>query len=116
MELQTQIAIAGLVFLLASFLQLVRFVRSGRSLMRDLELRHPQQYEALGAPTPGYFESIRRTRYNQFLMGREYQELPDPVLIERCESQRRSELRFLVSSLVVLGIFGLVILYEHLTV
>ena len=94
------------VFIGASALLLVRSVRRGRGIADLPESKYPEAYRRLGRPRPGYFQSVRRWRFDQFIMGREYLDLQDPDLIQQCERLRRYNLRVLalvVSGFVVLG-------------
>jgi hypothetical protein len=96
----------SVMFLGTSALLLVRSVRQGRQIAELLESRYPDEYRQLGRPRPGYFQSVRRWRFDQFIIGREYLDLKDPDLIEQCERLRRYNLRVLtlvVSGFVVLG-------------
>jgi hypothetical protein len=96
----------ALAFMVTSALLLVRSVRRGRAIAHFLESKYPEEYRSLGRPRPGYFQSMRRWRFDQFIIGREYLGLKDPDLIEQCERLRRYNLRVLalvVSGFVVLG-------------
>ena len=95
------------VFMGASALLLVRSIRWGRGVADLLESKYPEAYRQLGRPRPGYFQSVRRWRFDQFIIGREYLDLEDPDLIEQCERLRRYNLRVLalvVSGFVALGV------------
>ena len=93
-------------FMVTSALLLIRSVGRGRRIAELLESRHPDEYRQLGRPRPGYFQSARRWRFDQFIMGREYLDLKNPDLIAQCERLRGYNLRvlvFVVSGFVVLG-------------
>jgi hypothetical protein len=109
------IGIAGGVFLLLGFALLARSVRKGRDISELLEMRHPERFEALGRPRPGYFDSVQRTRFEQFILRREYRDLDDPYLIERCEDLRSFNLRFLGFLLLGFAALGLAILWADLS-
>jgi hypothetical protein len=96
------IGIVGAAFLAGSIVAISSSIRLGRTLAQEIEQRHPDVYEDIGRPVPTYFESARRSRFLQFVMRREYLELPDPMLIERFEQYRRSQIRLVVVSLSVL--------------
>ena len=96
----------AIVFMVTSALLLTRSVGRGRQIAELLESRYPDEYQRLGRPRPGYFQSVRRWRFDQFIIGREFLDLKDPDLIEQCERLRRYNLRVLtlvVSGFVVLG-------------
>ena len=99
MDLARPIAIVALVWLAGSFLLMARSIQRGRALADELAMRHPEAYEALGRPRPGYLESIRRTRFARFVGGREFEELPDGALVARFEAYRKSEHRLVASVL-----------------
>ncbi len=85
---------------------LVRSVQYGRRLAEQLAQRDPDRYEALGSPTPGYFDSIRRNRFFRFVMQAEFRSLTDAALVDQFEAYRRTEIRGLVvilSTLVAVG-------------
>lgn len=88
--------LAALIWLIASFLLMARTIRAGRSLMEALAARHPETYEALGRPRPGYFESVRRTRFAQFVGRREFENLSDASLSADFEAYRQSEARLII--------------------
>jgi len=102
LELEKAVGLLALCWLIGSFLLMARSIRRGRQLAEDLALRHPAVYETLGRPRPGYFESVRRTRFAQFVGRREFESLPDGSLTAEFEAYRRSEAR-LVLSLVASG-------------
>ena len=80
MEAETAIGIVALAWLVGSFLLMARSIRRGRELADALAARDPATYEALGRPRPGYFESVRRTRFSRFVGRREFEELVDGPL------------------------------------
>jgi hypothetical protein len=102
---------AGAVYLAVSMLLIVAWVRRGRDVIDRLALRHPDRYEELGRPRPGYFDSPRRTRFAQYLSRREYVDLPDPPLVEEFDELRRFEHRMLAALLIGLAALGLAIAY-----
>lgn len=86
---------AALAWLVGASVVMARSVQRGRALADDLAARHPEAYEALGRPRPGYFESARRSRFAQFMARREYESLEDPPLAARFEAHRKAETRLL---------------------
>lgn len=97
----------AIVFMVTSALLLTRSVGRGRQIAELLESRYPDEYRRLGRPRPGYFQSVRRWRFDQFIMGREYLDLEDPDLVEQCERLRGYNVRvlaFSVSGFVALGV------------
>ena len=86
-------------WLVASCLLMARSIRRGRDLADALAARHPATYEALGRPRPGYFESVRRTRFAQFVGRREYEHLTDESLGAQFETYRKAEARVVLSVL-----------------
>jgi hypothetical protein len=101
----------ALVFMLLLALLLVRSVRRGRRIAEFLESRHPEEYQRLGRPRPGYFQSVRRWRFDQFIMGREYLDLADTHLTERCEGLRRYNVRVLVFSVTGFVALGVILVW-----
>jgi len=94
--------LVGLAWLIGAFLVMARSIRSGRELAAALAARHPEIYEALGRPLPGYLQSVRRDRFAQFIARREF------------EAYRRSEARSLMWILASLLVVGLVFLLVRL--
>ena len=96
MESETVLGLVALIWLVSSFLLMARFIRVGRSLTDALAARHPATYEELGRPRPSYFDSVRRTRFSQFVGRREFENLSDGSLVAEFESYRKSEARVIV--------------------
>ena len=99
MESETAVGLVALSWLIGSFLLMARSIRSGRDLAEALAARHPATYEALGRPRPGYLESVRRTRFAQFVGRREFENLADGSLSAQFEAYRKSEARLVLSIL-----------------
>jgi hypothetical protein len=97
MDSEKAVGLIALGWLTGSFLLMARSIRSGRELAEALEARHPATYEALGRPRPGYFESVRRTRFARFVGRGEFESLGDPTLSARFETYRKSEARLVLS-------------------
>jgi hypothetical protein len=100
MKFENVLAVIALTWLVASVLLMARSIRRGRELAEALAARHPATYEALGRPRPGYFESVRRTRFAQFVGRREFASLTDGSLSAEFEAYRRSESRLVLCILV----------------
>ena len=77
-----------------------RSIRRGRELSDALALRHPELYEELGRPRPGYFESVRINRFARFVGRREFENRVDASLAARFEAYRKSEARSVISIIV----------------
>jgi len=106
MQPEHAVAVAGSVFLVIGGILMVQSVRRGRELCRLFAERLPELYAETGAPRPGYFDSLRRTAYFQFVMQKQFTELPDPHLAEEFSKLRRQEVRhltFLIFGFTVLG-------------
>jgi hypothetical protein len=99
MESEKALGLIALVWLVGSFLLMIRSIREGRDLAEALATRHPETYEALGRPRPGYLESVRRTRFAQFVGRREFEDLADESLSPQFEAYRKSEARLILSIL-----------------
>jgi hypothetical protein len=99
MESEKALGLVALSWLIGSFLLMARSIRSGRDLAEELAARHPATYEALGRPRPGYLESVRRTRFAQFVGRREFEDLADGSLSAQFEAYRKSEARLVLSIL-----------------
>lgn len=99
MESETVLGLAALIWLIGSLLLMARTIRVGRDLAEALATRHPETYEALGRPRPGYLESVRRTRFAQFVGQREFENLEDGWLSAEFEAYRKSEARLMVGIL-----------------
>ena len=99
MESEKTIGLIALVWLIGSFLLMGRSIHRGRDLAEALATRHPEIYEALGRPRPGYFESVRRTRFARFVARREFESLGDGSLSAEFEAFRKSEARLVLSIL-----------------
>jgi hypothetical protein len=115
MDLETAIAAAAAGWLAMAMGWLVRSVQYGRRLAEQLELCDPDRYEALGSPRPGYFDSVRRSRFSRFVMRAEFRSLTDPALVEQFEAYRRTEIRGLVVVLSTLAAVGAAVVWlEHI--
>ena len=110
MEAEKVVGLVALAWLVGAFLLMARSVRGGRQLADALATRHPELYESLGRPRPGYFDSVQRSRFARFVARREYEELADPALSARFEEHRKSEARLLVLLLTSLAAVGLLVL------
>ena len=99
MESEKALGLMALAWLVGSLLLMVRSIRQGRDLAETLATRHPETYEALGRPRPGYLESVRRTRFAQFVGRREFENLADESLSPQFEAYRKSEARLILSIL-----------------
>jgi len=99
MEPEKALALVALGWLIGSSLLMARSIRSGRDLAEALATRHPATYEALGRPSPGYLDSVRRTRFAQFVGRREFENLADVSLSARFDAYRKSEARLVLSIL-----------------
>jgi hypothetical protein len=99
MGLEKAIGLVALAWLVGSLLLMARSIRRGRDLSDALAERHPEIYETLGRPRPGYFDSVRRTRFAQFVGRREFENLADGSLSAQFEAYRKSEARLIVSIL-----------------
>jgi hypothetical protein len=99
MEPEKAVGLIALGWLIGSFLLMARSIRRGRELAEELATRHPAVYEALGRPRPGYFESVRRTRFSQFVGRREFENLADVSLQAQFEAYRKSEARIVLCAI-----------------
>lgn len=104
------LAYVALGWLIGAWLLLVGSVRRARALADALAARHPEKYEALGRPRPGYFDSIRRDRFARFVGRREFQQLGDPPLIAEFEAHRKAETRLMIFILSTLAVIALLML------
>lgn len=89
-------------------------VRRGRILCDQLAERFPSDYEDLGFPRPGFFDSSRRNAYMVLVMQSKFEQIGDPLLIEQFAALRRSELRQLIFLLVGFGVLGAAALWYEL--
>ena len=110
MEPETTVAFLGLAWMIAAALLLMRSVRRGRAIAASLAERHPDTFEALGRPRPGYFQSRRSMRFARYIAKREYEKLGDVELRLRFEDYRDGEMHLLVVLLVTMGIVALLML------
>jgi hypothetical protein len=108
MELERAVGLIALGWLIGSVLLMARSIRIGRALAEALASRHPSVYEALGRPLPGYLESVRRTRFAQFVARREFEKLADGALSAEFEAYRRSEARLMAGVLTTGGMIALI--------
>jgi hypothetical protein len=109
-EIQKLAAAVALAWLIVACLVMARSVRRGRDLATALAQRHPETYEALGRPRPGYFASVRRDRFARFVARREFDEIGDPVLAARFEEHRKSEARAVIAILASMAAVALIVL------
>lgn len=101
--------LVALAWLVGAFALMARSIQRGRALADALATRHPELYESLGRPRPGYLDSAERRRFAHFVGRREFEALPDPVLAAQFEEHRKAENRLLVSLLSSLGALGLLV-------
>jgi hypothetical protein len=110
MEMEKLAGYIAVAWLIGAMLLLMRLVRRGRQLAADLAARHPETYEALGRPQPGFLHSVRRSQFARFVARREYENLGDSVLSAEFEDYRQAEARLLIVLLASLGVVGFLIL------
>ncbi len=110
MELDKALGLIALGWLVGAILLLARLIRRGQELAAALATRHPETYEALGRPQPGYLHSVRRSRFAHFVARRKYENLCDPALSAQFEDYRKAEARLLLSLLASLGVVALLVL------
>ena len=110
MESDQVLGLIALGWLIGAVLLSARLVRRGRQLTAAFATQHPEVYEALGRPQPGFLQSARRSRFSQFMARREYENLDDPALSARFEGYRKAEARLLFSLLASLGGVAVLIL------
>ncbi|HXV62697.1 MAG TPA: hypothetical protein VEK15_18500 [Vicinamibacteria bacterium] len=103
MDSENALAFLALVWLVGGLILMGRSIRQGRALADALAARHPETYEALGRPRPGYFHSVRRDQFARFLARREFRNLGDPLLEVQFEEHRQAEARLLLLLLSTLG-------------
>lgn len=99
--------LGGGVFLLAVS------VRKGKRIVEHIKRRHPQQWDAMGKPAPGYFQSMERNRWMKFIRNREYLQFNDPTLTEMGDAQYKLEnltLGWMPAFIIVFG--GMVLWLE----
>ena len=110
MESDKVLGLIAVGWLVGAILLFARLIRRGRKLAEALAMQHPETYEALGRPQPGYLQSARQSRFAQFVAGREYENLDDPALSAQFEDYRKAEARLLLSLLASLGVVALLVL------
>ncbi len=113
MESDKALGLIAVGWLVGAILLFARLIRRGRELTTALATQHPETYEALGRPQPGYLQSVRRSRFAQFVARREYENLDDPALSAQFEDYRKAEARLLLSLLASLGVVVLLVLTVH---
>jgi hypothetical protein len=77
MEPDKVFGLITLGWLIGAVLLMARMIRRGRELAKLLATRHPESYQALGRPQPGFFHSARGRRFAQFVARREFEDLDD---------------------------------------
>jgi len=107
------LAYVALAWLIGAVLVMMRSVRRGRELAESLATRHPDLYEALGRPLPGYLESARRTRWARWLGRREFAELEDGALVAELEAHRKAEARRVISILAIGAVIAAVLVVQR---
>lgn len=83
------IALIALALLVTAFILLVISVNKGKKIVEYLKRKYPQQWEDVGSPAPGYFQSLERIRWNAFIQVKEYLQFDDPVLTEMGDAQHK---------------------------
>ena len=89
---------------------MARTVRRGQELASTLAVRHPETYQELGRPRPGYLQSVRGARFAKFVARRQFENLGDPALSAQFEEYRRYEARLVLSILASLVVVFLLVL------
>lgn len=110
MSLKQASALVAIAWLIGAVIAMARSIRRGRALADELARRHPEAYEALGRPCPGYLYSVRRDRFAQFVAARDYEGLGDPALALEFEAYRTTEARLVVGVLVSMLAVGVLLL------
>ena len=113
MDSDKVLGLIALGWLVGAVLLLARFVRRGQALAATLGTQHPETYEALGRPQPGYLQSVRRSRFARFVASREYEDLGNSALSAQFEDYRKAEARLLLCLLASLGIVALLVFVVH---
>ena len=104
------LAVIALGWLIVSVTLMARSIRRGRELADLLALHHPHMYEEMGRPRPGYFESVRRTRFSRFVGRREFENVVDASLAVRFEEYRKVEARSVISIIASGAVIALLVL------
>jgi len=102
--------LAALGWLVVAVLSMGRSIRRGQALADALAMRHPDVYEALGRPRPGYLDSLRRDRWARFVARREYGSLGDPPLAAEFEAYRTAGARLVVAIIASMVVVCLALL------
>ena len=110
MDTEKVVGLIALAWLIGALILMAGSIRRGRKLAKTLATRHPEIYESLGRPRPGFLYSARRDRFAQFVARREYQKLADPALSAQFEAYRKSEARLVLSVIASLVIVALLVL------
>lgn len=113
MEPDKALGLIALAWLVGAVLVMARSIRRGQALAAVFARRHPETYEALGRPRPGYLHSLRGKRFAQFVGRREFENLGDPALSAEFEAYRKAEARLLLALLASLVVVGLLVLAVH---
>lgn len=113
MTLEATLGIVAACWLAVSFILMARSIFEGRALADALAERHPDAYETLGRPRPGFFLSARRSRFSRYVAQREFEDLADGALVARFEAYRRAEARLVLSVLASGGAIALLALAAH---
>jgi len=109
MEIEKILGLIVLGWLIGSVLLMARLVRRGQKLTKTLATQHPETYEALGRPRPGFLHNARRRQFAKFIADRAYENLGDQPLSAKFEAYRKAEVRLLLFLLVSLVIVGLLV-------
>ena len=109
MEIEKILGLIVLGWLIGAVLLMAGLVRKGRKLTMVLATRYPETYEALGRPQPGFFQSVRRSKFSQFISSRAYENLDDASLSAQFEAYRKAETRLLVAVLASLVVVALLV-------
>ncbi len=100
------LGLAGLLFMVAFVLSIITLNRRGRRLALRLKKQQPDLYEELGQPLPTTFPSERRLRFDEFIMRRDYETLPDRDLAKRFGRLRQLETRLIGLAILLLIVFA----------
>ncbi len=113
MDFEKLLGMVVLLWLISSVLLMAGLIRRGRRLTTLLATRHPETYEMLGRPQPGFLHSERRESFSRFISRRAYENIGDPVLSDRFEEYKRAQARLLTAILVSLVLVVLLMSSMH---
>jgi len=77
--------------------------RRGVAASKLFDHRHPDEFSKLGRPRASFANLIANSRFDRFILSRQYRRFADPEFSAACDRLRRYDFAVLVCILLTLG-------------